>query len=326
MRIGVIGCGEIAQMHSQALGRNGTGFCAAYDIQPRILEAFCRQSGAVSLSSAEELMGSPDLDAVFICTRHDSHVELATQALRAGKRVFLEKPLAMTAADAAALIAFEHTGLRVGYNMRHTPAMRSLRRIMQERDVVPESFEGHMVCAPFFSGWAGDPQVGGGVLVCEGSHMFDLVESVLRARITAVMAEVRHVRVGQDKCADFAVLILQLENGVTGTLMLHDQGDYPFHVEPGAKMVQLTVYSRQGTYMTEAYGSISYSDGQQLCAKEQFQDADRVRAWGYEEQARLFLQGGSGLCDFEQALHVAQVADACWHSARERAWVQVGVE
>jgi len=326
MRIGVIGCGEIAEIHREALRRHGAGFCAAYDTAPRTLEAFCRKTGAASVLSAEELIGRADLDAVYICTRHDSHVALAVQALRASKRVFLEKPLALTAADGAAIAAVEHAGLRVGYNMRHSPSIRRLHDLLQEKNVTAESFEAHMICAPFFSGWAGDPLMGGGVLVCEGSHMFDLIEHTLGERITAVMAETRHVRTHGGKCADFAAILLRMNNGAIGTLMLHDQGDYLFHVEPGAKMVCLTVYSPQGTYQAEAYGNICYSDGKQFYTEDPAYGADRVRAWGYEEQAGAFLRGGMGLCGFDQALHVAQVADACGRSAAKHAWIQVGAE
>ena len=56
MRIGVIGTGEIALLHSEALRRAGTGFSAAYDVNADALSGFCRATGAKPIATAEELL------------------------------------------------------------------------------------------------------------------------------------------------------------------------------------------------------------------------------------------------------------------------------
>ena len=324
MKTGVIGCGEIAEIHSEALKRNREGFTAAYDIDEEVMLRFCEKTGAKPAVSADQLLADPGLDAVYICTRHNSHVELAEKALRAGVKVFLEKPIALSANEAGRLNQIEHSLLRVGYNMRHTPTMRKLSEAMREREAIPESFEAHMVCAPFFAGWAGDPSIGGGVLVCEGSHMVDLIEYTLNHRIKEVIAQTRHIRTTEDRCADYAAVLLRLDNGVTGTLTLHDQGTYPYHVYPGGKMIQITIYSSQGTFAAEAYGDLACSNDKETVQQKANNKQDRISSWGYQEQARKFIINETGLCGFEQALHVAEVVDACKRSAEEKRWISIG--
>ncbi len=325
MRIGVIGTGEIALLHSEALRRAGTGFSAAYDVNADALSGFCRATGAKPLATAEELLTDNTVDTVFICTRHDSHVPLAVRALAAGKRVFMEKPLALSLVEAQPLLDMTETDGRlfVGYNMRHTPSMHTFKRLLCAHGAQIESFRANMTAAPFMEGWASDPETGGGVLVCEGSHLFDLISYTLGMCIEAVMAVTSRVRVGAERSPDLAALLLRLDNGAVGTLLLHDRGHYAFHVEPGGKMVNLTVYGPQGTYSADAYGSLRYGDEAGYHEERSVKGTDRVRDWGYEEQARLFVSGGEGLCTLRQAARVAAVADAAAKSACIGQWVQV---
>jgi len=79
----------------------------------------------------DELLDDPSVDAVFVVTRHSSHARLTCQALRAGKAVFVEKPLAITEAELAEVIAaVGETGndrLHVGFNRQFAPLLREAR-------------------------------------------------------------------------------------------------------------------------------------------------------------------------------------------------------
>ena len=59
-KIGVIGSGEIALIHAEALRRQGEGFSAAYDLHQETLESFCRETGAAAYESAGQLLSSSD--------------------------------------------------------------------------------------------------------------------------------------------------------------------------------------------------------------------------------------------------------------------------
>lgn len=325
-KIGVIGSGEIALMHAQALRRQNAGFSAAYDVHADTLHTFCRETGAAPYAGVSEILGDAEIDTVFICTRHDSHVSLALDALKAGKTVFLEKPLALTAKEARPLLDLDpkqQKRLYVGYNMRHTPAMQKLRSLMLEHQVQSESFRANMTGAPFMSGWASDPTVGGGVLVCQGSHMFDLIANTLGSPVASVMAITRHVRLASERMPDMAALLVRLENGVTGTLLLHDQGSYAMHVDPDGSMVNLTIYSPQGCFDTDAYGAIRFGDVKTISRIPAADAADRIHAWGYERQMELLLSDPKQLCNLSEAYQTAACVAAAARSAQSGQWESV---
>jgi predicted dehydrogenase/threonine dehydrogenase-like Zn-dependent dehydrogenase len=126
--------------------------------------------------SADEILADPEVEAVIIATRHDEHARLAAEALRAGKAVFVEKPLALDDESLDEVLGAAATGglLMVGFNRRFAPATVFLRerlarlagaRVVQIRvnagAIPPDS-------------WVHDPVVGGGRLLGEGCHFVDL--------------------------------------------------------------------------------------------------------------------------------------------------------
>jgi threonine dehydrogenase-like Zn-dependent dehydrogenase len=83
-------------------------------------------------TDVERVLSDPEIDAVVIATRHDSHADLVARALRRGKDVFVEKPLAVTRGELAAVLdAWIETGCRgrvqVGFNRRFAPMMRRIQ-------------------------------------------------------------------------------------------------------------------------------------------------------------------------------------------------------
>jgi predicted dehydrogenase/threonine dehydrogenase-like Zn-dependent dehydrogenase len=134
VRLGVIGCGNYAttMLLPHLKGRSdaellevatATSLSAA---NARAKFGFARAS-----TDFRSLLADPEIDAVLIATRHDSHADIVCQALRAGKAVFVEKPLAITAEQLAAVRdAVAETGngrLMVGFNRRFAPVLSGLR-------------------------------------------------------------------------------------------------------------------------------------------------------------------------------------------------------
>ncbi|GAA2301657.1 bi-domain-containing oxidoreductase [Streptomyces violaceusniger] len=87
---------------------------------------------AEATTDLDAVLGDPSIDAVFVVTRHSSHAELTMRALRAGKAVFVEKPLALTEDElAGVLAAVEESGndrLQVGFNRRFAPLLQEARK------------------------------------------------------------------------------------------------------------------------------------------------------------------------------------------------------
>ncbi len=127
-------------------------------------------------TSLDEALADASVQAVIIATRHDAHARLAAQALRAGRHVFVEKPLAVDLAGLAELEdAARESGrvLMAGYNRRWSPHARAAREALAGRGPVTVSIR---VAAPPLprDHWLLDPVAGGGRWIGEGCHFVDL--------------------------------------------------------------------------------------------------------------------------------------------------------
>jgi predicted dehydrogenase len=128
-------------------------------------------------TEAAEVVADPAVDLVCIATRHDSHAALVVDALRAGKHVFVEKPLAL---DERQLRAVEDAAaassriLLVGFNRRFAPMAVAMRRALAGRGPMVATYR--VNAGPLPSGhWLLDPEVGGGRIIGEGCHFVDFL-------------------------------------------------------------------------------------------------------------------------------------------------------
>src|SRR5204863_4141043 len=130
VRIGVVGCGRIAQvMHLPFLDELPEfELVALSDISPAVLDGVAqRYPRATPCVDYRELVARDDVDAVAVCT--PDHAAVAEEAARAGTHVFVEKPLCFTPEEGRSLAAaVETSGVRVmvGYMRRYDPAVRRL--------------------------------------------------------------------------------------------------------------------------------------------------------------------------------------------------------
>ncbi len=96
-RVGVVGCGGIAQVHGAVLQElHGVELVGCADIKPERAQAFAETYGGRAYSSLEELLEGEQLDAVHLCTPHYLHTPMAKLAASRGLHVFTEKPPVMT--------------------------------------------------------------------------------------------------------------------------------------------------------------------------------------------------------------------------------------
>lgn len=228
LRVGVIGVGAFAeachipglQSHPQA---DVVMICGRSRERTSALAA--RFAIASITLDPTELCQSDELDAVTICTPTHTHAALAILALRHGKHVFCEKPLALSAVEAAEMARVARaSGVihQVGFTFRHLFGVRELKRRVEEGAVGEpiflhmrhEYFDGLQSGLPV--GWQHHrATAGGGVLRDTGAHLFDLARFIL-GPIGAVRAEVlESVRPGVET-DDIASVGLRLAGGVPG--------------------------------------------------------------------------------------------------------------
>ena len=107
VRVGFLGAGHIATYHSKSIRRAARDLdfevvrAGVFDTDRGRAETFAETSGHTAMDSVDDVLAS--CDAVYICTWTSEHRPLVEAAVRAGKSVFCEKPLATTLADAVAI-------------------------------------------------------------------------------------------------------------------------------------------------------------------------------------------------------------------------------
>ena len=187
--IGVIGCGNFAsrvlvpELRRQAA--SPSAFASANGLSAKLLAG----DAATATTEADALLDHPGLAKVFIATRHDEHGELARAALRAGKAVWVEKPLALTEADLDATLAAARSTssvLAVGFNRRFAPLAVRLRAALAAKSG-PRRFTVDVNAGRLPADhWTLDLKQGGGRIVGEACHFVDLLRFLSGSAIVAV--------------------------------------------------------------------------------------------------------------------------------------------
>jgi predicted dehydrogenase/threonine dehydrogenase-like Zn-dependent dehydrogenase len=142
-------------------------------------------------TDVREVLDDPEIQAVVIATRHDSHAALAVQALRAGKHVFVEKPLALNAGEARD-VARAHGAaasrvLMVGFNRRFSPLVRSLKAFLAGEHPLTLTYRVNAGTIPP-DHWVYDGRDGGGRWLGEAGHFIDVLQYLTEADPVEVFA------------------------------------------------------------------------------------------------------------------------------------------
>jgi myo-inositol 2-dehydrogenase/D-chiro-inositol 1-dehydrogenase len=235
LRVGVIGVGRIGRMHAALLARQIPGASVAAVVDPN--EGFARDvAGSLGVPAAadvDELLASPDVDAVAICSSTDTHADLIVAAAQAGKAIFCEKPVSLDIAEVdRALAAVEDAGVpfQIGFNRRFDPAHASVAAAVAEGKVG----DPHLVRIT-----SRDPapppieyvRVSGGIFLDMTIHDFDMARFVTGSEVVEVFAR-GAVRIdpafGEADDVDTAVVMLTHENGCLTTIDNSRQAVYGY--------------------------------------------------------------------------------------------------
>ena len=194
---------------------------------------------AKASTSVEEVFAQREVNTLFIATRHDSHARLAAQALRSGRHVFVEKPLALNReqlaevenAYAESLAKGASPIILVGFNRRFSPHVQRMREILR-RAQGPKSLNLLMNAGAISPDhWTQDPQVGGGRILGEACHFIDLARFLVGARIARASAGEMRGRNGVACASDTAQISLEFEDGSIASIQYYANGHRSFPKE-----------------------------------------------------------------------------------------------
>jgi predicted dehydrogenase len=130
-----VGLGWWGKELARAAKTAGIEVVSCYARTEETRRGFAAEVGVQAAATLDEVLADPTIEALLIATSHRSHRQLVEAAARAGKHVFIEKPLALSVEDArACLRAAEDRGvvLQVGFQRRRLPAHREIKRLIEE--------------------------------------------------------------------------------------------------------------------------------------------------------------------------------------------------
>ncbi len=193
LKVALVGAGNLARWaHLPALAKiPHASLHAVHSASGARGNTYARRFGAAYFTSDyQQILDDPQIDVVMVLSRNQHHFSQAYEALKAGKRVFVEKPMALTASECRELYrAVADTGnqLTVGFNRRFAPFYQDLKQSLAGRSG-PAVINCRM-SSPGISGsyWMADPAIGGAI-IGEAVHFVDLMYWLLESEPINVSA------------------------------------------------------------------------------------------------------------------------------------------
>ena len=238
INIGVIGCGKISQIrHIPEYEANpNVNIKGFYDLDAKRTKDLAEQYNTCAYASYEELLANDEIDAVSVCVANNAHASITIEALKAGKHVLCEKPMATTIEDCEAMVAVAkkyNRYLMIGQNQRLAKAHQKAKELI-EQGVIGEVLTfrttfGHS--GP--ENWSVDSgkevwffdksKAAMGAMADLGIHKTDVIQYIIGQKIIETQARLVTIDkrdakgdlIGVD---DNAICIYRMEKGTLGTM------------------------------------------------------------------------------------------------------------
>lgn len=255
-RIGIIGAGNFTKMTlmpalkkvrasvsfiSSAGGLSAKSLANKYSIQ------YCTTDYC-------EILKSEEVDLVMITTRHDLHAQMAIEAIRSGKSVFVEKPLALNQAEITSVIGAYNDNkgrysIHVGFNRRFAPTSVKAKELLNQ-SVSPINMIATMN-AGFIPPeiWVHDLKIGGGRIIGEACHFIDLMIYLSGSLVTEV--HMSALGIDYQENTDNAIITLKFQDGSQGVINYFSNGSKSYAKE------RVEIYQDNKTLVLDNFKSLT---------------------------------------------------------------------
>ncbi len=315
VKLGVLGAGNFANATllpaiKKAGGIELAGIASAGGLHA---QGSAKKFGFAYAASAEdEIIDDPNINTIAILTRHDTHADLAVRALKAGKNVFVEKPLAINSTQLSAisrqLRANSQPLLTVGFNRRFAPLARQLSAFLQGRT---EPLHAHYrVNASYIplNHWTQDPAFGGRI-IGEACHFVDFITFLVGAAPVGVsaLALPDSGKYRQDNVS----MTFTFPDGSLGVVDYLANGDKSFPKE------RLEVFCGGKVAVLDDFRSLEMiEDGKKKEVRLAAQDKGWVDEW--KIFAKAMREGGQPPIPYEQLIGVTKATFAAMEALRTK--------
>jgi predicted dehydrogenase len=282
LNVAIVGCGSMGEIHANCLshidGANIRAFC---DSDEHRAQSLCAKfAGSYATTDPEQVLHDDAIDAVYICTHHDTHSTLAIRAAEEHKHVMVEKPLALTLQECYAVgNAVEKHGitLMTGLKMRYYPSVARVRQFIPS----PLVTIGQMMDARWPDDfWANDPLKGGGNVLSQGCHTMDLVCHLSGSKPVRIFAEGGNFTHRGRNIFDNIVATIRFENGSVAGIAQGDSGQTPFV----SKFSFQVTDGLKTAHLRNRLKSVTFFDG------ENTSEVTDPEEYGFPEENRDFVR------------------------------------
>src|SRR5258706_6977550 len=267
-------------------------------------------------SSDDEIINDPNINTVAILTRHDSHAELVVNALKAGKHVFVEKPLAINSNQLLAiskqLKANSQLLLTVGFNRRFAPFAEQLSAFYKDRTEPMHIHYRVNAGAIHLNHWTQDPQIGGGRIIGEACHFIDFITFLVGEAPISVSAHALPDR-GQYR-EDNVSMTFTFPDGSIGVV------DYLANGDKSLPKERVEVFCGGQVSVLDDFVSLQITQNGKKKEERGAQDKGWVNEW--KAFTKSIREGGKPPIPHEQLIGVTNSTFAAVQSLREKAIIK----
>ncbi|HPQ47761.1 MAG TPA: Gfo/Idh/MocA family oxidoreductase [Clostridia bacterium] len=321
IRLGVIGCGEIAKsMLLVCKLTRGISVSALCDInEDRLNKQGRRFKKAKLFTDYNEMLSVAEIDAVYIALPHYLHYPVMKRALESNKHILCEKPITIKEEDALDVVSeARERNLKIAVNYQYRYDNNCYRLVNAVRDghlghinfircSVPwYRDESYFVNAPWH---ASLEKSGGGTLLTQGSHLLDIILWMADSGIEEVRSTCRKLKFTEAETEDFCTAELRLQNGTLVQFM-------STMASPVEEAVRLEVFGSNGygEYIKKLGSKVRFK-GVRPPAYKYGRPAVHAVQKGLRDFRDSIISGKKHLCSGEDAIEVLRAVNQIYGSS-----------
>lgn len=275
-----------------------------------------RHKIANSTSDYTQILSDSEVDLVLITTKHNLHAPMVVESLKAGKSVFVEKPLALNANELQGILhEYEKSDLAisVGFNRRFSPLAKKMKALLGSGNT-PINITATMNAGFIPSDvWVHDMEVGGGRIIGEACHYIDLCTYFAGSKVIAVCMNALGKNPSEN--TDNASILLRYENGSNAVINYFSNGSKTYSKE------RVEVYSQERTMVMDNWRKLKcygFGSGQNVSTKQ-----DKGHYNQFKELLLQQINGGSAIIPFDELVNTTKTSFAAIDSLKQGKWISI---
>ncbi len=271
---------------------------------------------ANSTSDYHEILKDKQVDLVFVTTRHHMHAKMTLEVIKAGKSVFVEKPLALNESELNEIIEnynSKDVNISVGFNRRFAPLAKKMKKVLGS-STTPINIIATMN-AGFIPKdmWVHDMEIGGGRIIGEACHYIDLCSYLTGSKVIAVCTS--SMGTNPEENTDNASILLKYENGSSAVINYFSNGSKGYSKE------RIEVYSQERTLVMDNWRKLKGYGFKGFSSRKSGQDKGHFNQ--FQALVNQQKNGGEAIIPFDEIVNTTRASFAAIDSLREGKWVLV---